>query len=79
MPSFLHNNRIINISKLLPNYRHWWQFFDVPVEQWPEGQSYKIACEIVNNLASVNDCAERAVTDTRFQLNHNEEQKQYPL
>ena len=36
-----------------------------PVEEWPESQSYKISCEFVNNLACVNECAERGVALTQ--------------
>ena len=36
-------------------------FLDVAASEWPECQSYKTACKLVNNLPCVDDCAEHGV------------------
>jgi len=36
-------------------------FLDIPIEEWPETQSYNIACEFLNNLTRVNDSSECSV------------------
>lgn len=57
-------------------------FLDIPVEQWPESQSYKTAFEFINNLACVNDSAERGVAliqNFNATITKDEEQKQFLL
>jgi len=55
-------------------------FLDIPVEEWAESQSYKTASKFVNNLACINDCAERGVAliqSFNSTITNNEEKKQY--
>jgi len=57
-------------------------FLDVPVNEWPERQSYKTACEYANNLPWVNDCAKRGVAlmqNFNATITRNEEEKQFVL
>ena len=57
-------------------------FLYVDANKWSECQSYKTACEFVNNLPCVNDCAERGVAliqNFSATLTKNEEEKQYLL
>jgi hypothetical protein len=56
-------------------------FDDVPVELWPETQSFVEASAAANHLACVNDCAERGVALIQdFNARAKDEvQKQYLL
>ena len=57
-------------------------FLDIPVDECPENQSYRIACEFVNNLVCVNDSAERGVAliqNFNSTITKDEEQKQFLL
>jgi hypothetical protein len=57
-------------------------FLQLPVESWPESESFKLAEAAVKNLACVNDCAERGVALIQTfneTLTRNEEHKQYLL
>lgn len=57
-------------------------FLDIPVDAWDKNQSYKMACQVVNNLACVNDCAERGVAliqNFNATITKDEEQKQFLL
>jgi hypothetical protein len=55
-------------------------FLNIPVEEWPESESYKIAFKLISNLACVNDVAERGVAliqNFNATITKDEEQKQY--
>jgi hypothetical protein len=55
-------------------------FLDVTVNEWPECQSYKTACELVNNLPCVNDCAEcgaALIQNFNASITKKEEEKQF--
>ena len=57
-------------------------FLEIPVDEWPESHSYKIAYEFVSKLACVNDSAERGVSliqNFNSTITTNEEQKQFLL
>jgi len=74
--------RELYISRSFPNYCQLIVacILAIPCEEWPKSQLYKIARQVVNNLACVNDNAELGVVSyTEFQFNKNEEQKQFLL
>ena len=57
-------------------------FLNIPVEKWPESQAYQDAFMYINNLACVNDSAERGVAliqNFNATITKDETQKQYLL
>ena len=56
-------------------------FLNLPVDTWPQCQSYNDASHFVHNLACINDCAERGVAlmQTFNMTTKDEIQKQYLL
>jgi hypothetical protein len=57
-------------------------FLRVPVDEWPECQSYKVAYDLVKNIPCINDTAERGVAlmqNFNATITTNKEQKQFVL